>query len=652
MDFFNKRILNIHPYLKSAEISFGLILFIATNFAAPLEVKVTRWISPDNAKPLSFQAWRAQNPSTEFWLIEPIRLPENKMDIRVDLLVESSLLPYLTAQIDTLVADLIRANYAPAVYSVTGSSPESLRNFLLTEYRNGMAEAVLIGNLPIAWFQMIDDWNNNGQRDPDEGYEEFPCELYFMDLDGIWQDNFRQLDTLDSLIPGSDGIFDTHYGNQQPEIGISRMPVAVLGSPIQTLQFYLSKDHRYRNAQLPVRDRALVYIDDDWIPYAQQWNSDVGIVYSDRVFIWDAEQTRALDYRPRIDSAPFQWVGLFAHSWPGGHGWKYNNGQNWDWFWATEIPQIDPVAVFYNLFACSNARFVEPGFCGGRYVFNTSTGLAAIGSTKTGSMLEFQDFYNQLASDKTLSTSFREWFQARIADGFEPWEKSWFYGMCVIGDGLLKIHTPLDVGVERIIRPQGILDSGSVVTPQVKVKNFGNSIVNFEIILKIGTDYEDTQLVNYLNSNDTCIVNFFPWTARNLGTQQIKCTTRLIGDENSANDLLIDSVVIVSGPGVDSIKDFSQLEKIALLQINPNPFISQTAINFVTLINQCQVDLAIYNTAGKLVRSLKTFTTNQRLGKVNWDGKDNDHKILAKGVYFITLSIGKFHTTGKLIKLK
>lgn len=627
------------------------LIIVAVSFAAPPDIKVTRWVSPDNSKPLSFREWRENQNITETWNITPLYLPTNKLDTRVDLLIQNSLVSQITPQIDTFVADLSQENYAPAVYAVTSNSAESLRNFLITEYQSGMVSAVLVGNLPTAWFQMIDDWNNNGIRESDEGYEEFPCELYFMDLNGTWEDNFIRLDTLDSLVPGTDGIYDTHYGDMSPEISISRMPAGIVGNPILNLRSYFSKDHRYRNAQLPVQDRALVYVDDDWVPWANQWDVDLGMVYSDRVLISDIEQTRAIDYRPRIDSAAYQWIGLFAHSWPGGHGWKYNNGQDWDWFYASEIPSINPTAVFYNLFACSNARFVEDGFCGGRYVFNTTTGLASIGSTKTGSMLEFQDFYSQLAVGKTLGEAFREWFVARISDGFELSEKSWFYGMCVIGDGLLKTHIPLDVGVSSIITPSGALDSGSVVTPQVKVKNFGNARVDFSVILRIGTGYEDTRDVYGLNPSDSAIVSFNLWTARPLGTQTTRCTTLLTSDANSFNDLLIDSVVVVPGPGIADNRTKLVPVKLGLANIAPNPFIEQTVIS-LAIPKQGKVDLAIYNGSGKLVRTLKSGNTQSGIYNLLWDGTDNQNQSTPDGIYFIRLKAGTWQATEKLIKLQ
>lgn len=210
---------------------------------------------------------------------------------------------------------------------------------------------------------------------------------------------------------------------------------------------YLSRAHQYRTGQLQVADRALVYIDDDWYNSAWEWDQNVGLLYPNRVFIRAKETTRAADYRPRVDSAPYQWIQLCAHSWPGGHCFTYDHGRERDWFYAIEIDTLEIEACFCNLFACSNVRFVEPGYCGGRYVFQTRAGLGAIGSCKTGSMLEFQDFYGPLGNGLPLALAFHEWFDHQAQGGFEAWERSWFYGMCLIADGLLKPRWT--VGVEQ-----------------------------------------------------------------------------------------------------------------------------------------------------------------------------------------------------------
>jgi hypothetical protein len=428
-------------------LSLALLLSAA---GAP-DVAVLRWQSPDNSKPLTFAEWRSGLQSLP-WRVETL-IPATRFNNRVDFFVQETLVPALRQSLDTLAADLARETTDVAVFSVSGTSAESLKALLAAEYQTGMTSAVFVGDLPIAWFQLIDDWNSNGMRDPGEGYEEFPCDLFFMDLDGTWADNMVRLDSLDSLVPGSDSIYDLHDGTITPEVAISRLPASKIGDAAALLTAYFDKSHRYRNGELAVSDRALVYIDDDWIPNSTQWYNDVGLLYPDRVYVVDAETTRIADYRPRIDSAAYQWISLMSHSWPGGHGMKYSDTL-WDWFYATSIPSLDPRANFYNLFACSNVRFVESGYCGGRYVFQTTTGLGAVGAAKTGSMLEFADFYAPLGQGASLSEAFRVWFEAQLIDGCAPWERAWYYGMCLIADGALKPRVPqTDIAQNDALRP-------------------------------------------------------------------------------------------------------------------------------------------------------------------------------------------------------
>ena len=414
-----------------------LVLFATSAIAGAPGVTALRWQSPNNSKPLSFAEWRS-GLRPRPWHVKTI-IPASRFDNRVDFFVQETLVAALQQSLDTLAADLAGETTDVAVLSVSGSSAESLKALLAAEYQTGMTAAVLVGDLPIAWFQMIDDFYNQGAND---GYEEFPCDLFFMDLDGTWQDSMVRLDSLDSLVPGSDSIYDLHTGTITPEIAVSRLPASTIGKADALLTEYFNKAHRYRTGQLAVNDRALVYIDDDWVPNAAEWYSDVGLLYPNRVFMSDSEKTRIADYQPRIDSAAYQWISLMSHSWPGGHAMKWHHYDSTDWFYATSIPSLDPHANFYNLFACSNARFVEGGYCGGCYVFQTSDGLGAIGSAKTGSMLAFANFYAPLGQGTSLGEAFRQWFETQLADGCEDWERSWYYGMCLIADGTLKPQVP------------------------------------------------------------------------------------------------------------------------------------------------------------------------------------------------------------------
>ncbi len=112
----------------------------------------------------------------------------------------------------------------------------------------------------------------------------------------------------------------------------------------------------------------------------------------------------------------------------------------------------------------------------------------------------------------------------------------------------------IDAGINRIIAPAGIIDSGSVVMPQAVINNFGNTIISFPVIFKIGDFYADTINITNLNPYDSTTVNFRSWTVLERGTQIIKCTTALISDMNPINDFISDSVIIrVMDVGVYSI---------------------------------------------------------------------------------------------------
>ncbi len=64
-------------------------------------------------------------------------------------------------------------------------------------------------------------------------------------------------------------------------------------------------------------------------------------------------------------------------------------------------------------------------------MFADTYGLAAIGSTKTGSMQEFEDFYTPLGEGKNLGESFEEWFISQSPYTLD--DCRWFYGMTLLG---------------------------------------------------------------------------------------------------------------------------------------------------------------------------------------------------------------------------
>ncbi len=101
----------------------------------------------------------------------------------------------------------------------------------------------------------------------------------------------------------------------------------------------------------------------------------------------------------------------------------------------------------------------------------------------------------------------------------------------------------LDVGVERLLTPGGVIDSGSIHTPAVAVRNYGRGRAAFPVTLRLGSAY--SQVVFDTLDPDRADTVFFPdWQANQTGTMPVVCYTSLAGDENQANDTLHDSLRI------------------------------------------------------------------------------------------------------------
>jgi hypothetical protein len=93
------------------------------------------------------------------------------------------------------------------------------------------------------------------------------------------------------------------------------------------------------------------------------------------------------------------------------------------------------------------------------------------------------------------------------------------------------------------------------------------------------------------------------------------------------------------------------ISAISLGQNYPNPFISLTSIRY-TVPKDCNVNLAIYNSSGILIRALKAESENTGFYRVTWNGCDEKGKRLAKGVYFYRLQADEFTGIKKMVMLK
>ncbi|MFH1506353.1 MAG: hypothetical protein ABIE94_05205 [archaeon] len=391
-------------------------------------VAVTRWAGPEGTRPMTYQ--EAQKPSKPFD-VEQKTVGDGDRGETVYVLVDESLYSELESYLLRYESDVeSEGQYTVEIYSGTYGTPEELRAFL--QGLPSIAGAIFVGDFPAIWFE-----------EPLYTPDGFPMDLFYMDLDGEWIDS------------DSDDLYDLHTTETQDidlEIWIGRIDASTLnGTSIDLYKNYFDKNHEYRSSNLKLPLRALNYVDNDWAGYwGTRWNGDMEYLYEYTTLVDHLDGTSAPDYKNRL-KWNYEWVSVYAHSWPEGHIF---NSEYYPWpdneVLSQEIKSINPHGLFYNLFACSAAQFEEYDYIAGRYLFIDTYGVVVIGSTKTGSMLEFDQFYQPLGQGKNLGEAFKDWFNHIGLNGTTEDEIAWHYGMVVLGDPTLYPNIPNEFPIAHI----------------------------------------------------------------------------------------------------------------------------------------------------------------------------------------------------------
>ena len=115
---------------------------------------------------------------------------------------------------------------------------------------------------------------------------------------------------------------------------------------------------------------------------------------------------------------------------------------------------------------------------------------------------------------------------------------------------------------------------------------------------------------------------------------------------------MVSTFYVETGTDVEnSTQEGNEISNYSLLQNYPNPFNPNTCIEF-DLARTCQVRLEIYNILGNKVKTL----VNDKLGaghkSITRDGKDDQGKEVASGIYFYRLKAGEFTLTKRMLLLK
>ncbi|MCX6841679.1 MAG: hypothetical protein NTX53_05295 [candidate division WOR-3 bacterium] len=204
-----------------------------------------------------------------------------------------------------------------------------------------------------------------------------------------------------------------------------------------------------------------------------------------------------------------------------------------------------------------------------------------------------------------------------------------------------------DVAVSAILAPPDSVDSGAVITPMAEIKNFGTMTDLVTVHFRIGSYYDTVRVSMSIGGTDTAALG--SWTAMLPGTFPVSCSAASWrGDMVPGNDELSKSTVVL-GSGVEEPR--TGATGFTLLGSSRNPSVAQTTIRY-SLAKESPVDLRIYSTTGKLVRTLHSGVEPAGLHQVVWDRRDNLGRSVGRGTYFCRMAAGSFRTVSKLTTIE
>ena len=266
-------------------------------------------------------------------------------DSSVLIIVESSVYNSMQSYILRYATDIYYGtDYDVYIESVNNASHVQIKELILS-YQNKLIGVVLIGDIAHASYEKR--YKNKA--------DVWPCDLYYMDLNGIWEDN---TDTLNTNLPN--GVYDTHYGDVKPEIFVARISTfGVATSYIAKydgLKRYFNKNHNYWSGLISATNqKALTYIEKDW-----KWSFDkmYGIKH---LFGYDNYNMRRYgddnfgksQYIQMIQSNQYDLIQLCAHSNYNLHRFTNNSfPNNKEYFMFDELFSLQTAPIGFNLFCC------------------------------------------------------------------------------------------------------------------------------------------------------------------------------------------------------------------------------------------------------------------------------------------------------------
>ena len=159
------------------------------------ETVVTRNPDPD-FEPMTYGEWLAGEPD-----FVPLRVTEiitgTDGPVEILILLEEGLTDSIgLTLLNQWAADITSQGLVTEVLEITYSTPEDLKDYIITRIPDGLEGIMFLGDLPVAWCALDEpQWQMQ---------EMFPSDYFYMDLDGLWQDLWIGYPS--EGVPGQDGM--------------------------------------------------------------------------------------------------------------------------------------------------------------------------------------------------------------------------------------------------------------------------------------------------------------------------------------------------------------------------------------------------------------------------------------------------------------
>ena len=319
------------------------------------------------------------------------------------------------------------------IYSLTGGTPHNIKQLIKEHYNpnipSNLSGVVFVGNIAEQYFH-TNKYLNKPEYD-------FPCDYYYMDLDGSWIDH------------DNDTIPDAHQFNMEPEIFVGRICAKQYGTnQIQVLREYFNKNHRYWIGETPIKkQRALSFTYKDWsglTVFKDAIKRMYGADYTDNI---QGQQFTKQNYLNAIQDSTYEFIQFACHSNVTHHATipSKHNPTN---ILASELVPLNIQTLGYNLFCCKACDWMDvqrdfnKRIClGETYLFSPySETLIVVGCTRSGGMWGYKHFYEALGKGECIGSAYHTWwkdFASTTSLYLNERRYRWFYGMCILGDPMI-----------------------------------------------------------------------------------------------------------------------------------------------------------------------------------------------------------------------